>query len=117
LDFDKDGCYPAPAIGADGTINGGLNIGGDVNGECRDAPDLDNTNAYSRSKCNNGWCAVMYGYYFEKDQKATGVVGPSGGHKHDWERVVVWVQGETRLDRRVPTRRLVLADAGQEPVA
>ncbi|MGW2327670.1 NPP1 family protein [Streptomyces sp. NPDC001700] len=85
-DYDTDGCYPTPAIGPDGTLNGGLNPSGAPNGQCRDAPDLDNTNGYARSKCNNGWCAVMYGLYFEKDQASV------GGHRHDWEHVVVWVQ-------------------------
>lgn len=93
MDYDKDGCYPTPAIGSDGTINPGLNLGGDVNGNCRDESDLDNTNAYSRSKCNNGWCAYMYAFYFEKDQVS---LGPgSAGHKNDWEDVVVWVHDDT----------------------
>ena len=57
------------------------------NGHCRDSWDLDNTNAYSRVKCNNGWCAYMYALYFEKDQAA---LGPgSAGHRNDWEHVVV----------------------------
>jgi hypothetical protein len=56
--------------------------------------DLDDANVYSRSKCNNGWCAYMYAYYFEKDQMAS---GPVGGHKHDWEHVVVWVQNGTPM--------------------
>ncbi|WP_245997535.1 NPP1 family protein [Streptomyces armeniacus] len=89
FDYDKDGCYPTPAISADGTLNPGLDLGGDVNGNCRDAHDLDNTNSYARSKCDNGWCAYMYALYFEKDQAA---LGPgSAGHKHDLEHVVVWV--------------------------
>jgi hypothetical protein len=89
-DYDTDGCYPTPAIGPDGTINPGLGMGGDVNGQCRDSWDLDNTNGYARYKCNNGWCAIIYGLYFEKDQVS---LGPgSAGHRHDWEHVVVWVQ-------------------------
>lgn len=93
MDYDKDGCYPTPAIGPDGRINPGLKMGGAVNGNCRDESDLNNTNAYSRSKCNNGWCAYMYGFYFEKDQV---LVGPgSPGHTHDWEHVVVWVHDNT----------------------
>lgn len=91
IDFDTDGCYSTPAIGPDGTLNPGLDLGGDVNGNCHDASDLANTNTYSRSKCNNGWCAYMYSYYFEKDQALPGGIG---GHKHDWEDVVVWVQGD-----------------------
>ncbi|MEU6222932.1 NPP1 family protein [Streptomyces sp. NPDC047042] len=89
-DYDTDGCYPTPAIGPDGTINGGLNPTGSLSGECHDTSDLDNTNGYSREKCNNGWCAIMYGLYFEKDQAVAG--SSIGGHRHDWEHVVVWVQ-------------------------
>ncbi|MGW1818482.1 NPP1 family protein [Streptomyces sp. NPDC002125] len=91
-DYDTDGCYPTPAIGPDGTIAAGLNTTGAVNGSCRDAVDLDNTNGYARSKCNNGWCAVMYGLYFEKDQAVAG--SGLGGHRHDWEHVVVWIQDD-----------------------
>ena len=92
FDYDSDGCYPTPAIGRDGTIAPGLALGGHMNGQCRDSWDLDNVNAYSRVKCNNGWCAYMYDLYFEKDQAA---FGPgSAGHRHDWEHVVVWVQGD-----------------------
>lgn len=35
-DYDGDGCYATAAIGADGTINPGLKLGGDVNGHCHD---------------------------------------------------------------------------------
>lgn len=85
-DYDTDGCYPTPAIGANGAVNGGLNPSGALNGGCHDLADLNNTNGYARYKCNNGWCAILYGLYFEKDQATI------GGHRHDWEHVVVWVQ-------------------------
>ncbi|MEE1742573.1 NPP1 family protein [Streptomyces sp. BE147] len=92
FDYDGDGCYPTPAIGTDGTIAPGLRTTGAVNGSCHDAEDLDNTNGYARHKCDNGWCAIMYGLYFEKDQAVAG--SGLGGHRHDWEHVVVWVQGD-----------------------
>ncbi|MFE2101285.1 NPP1 family protein [Streptomyces sp. PTD9-10] len=95
FDYDTDGCYPTPAIGPDGTVNGGLKPTGALNGSCHDASDLANTNSYSRHKCNNGWCAYLYGLYFEKDQALPG--SSIGGHRHDWEHVVVWVQdGQVR---------------------
>ncbi|MYZ10455.1 hypothetical protein GT028_24295 [Streptomyces sp. SID2999] len=95
FDYDTDGCYSTPAIGPDGTVNPGLNPTGALNGNCRDASDLDNTNGYSRAKCNNGWCGYLYGLYFEKDQALPG--SSIGGHRNDWEHVVVWVQdGQTR---------------------
>jgi hypothetical protein len=88
-DYDTDGCYAVAAIAPDGTINEGLNNTGAVNGNCHDAPDLDRSQTYSRSKCNNGWCAIAYASYFEKDQN---VNGPgNSGHRHDWEHVVSYV--------------------------
>ena len=80
---------------------------------CHDPSDLDNTNGYSRYKCNNGWCAIMYDLYFEKDQAVAG--SSLGGHRHDWEHVVVWVQDDQaqyvstsahgELQRRTPRPR------------
>ncbi|KAF3353829.1 3-phenylpropionate/cinnamic acid dioxygenase subunit alpha [Verticillium dahliae VDG1] len=49
----------------------------------RDLADLDNTNVYSRQRCNSGWCAYMYDYYFEKDH------ADIGAHKHDWEHIII----------------------------
>lgn len=87
-DYDGDGCYATAAIGTDGTLNPGLSLGGDVNGHCHDSAQLNNSNTYSREKCNNDWCAVVYASYFEKDQAT---LGPAAiGHTHDWEHVVVW---------------------------
>ncbi|MFJ4323125.1 NPP1 family protein [Streptomyces tricolor] len=92
-DGDGDGCYATAAIGSDGTVNPGLKLGGDVNGHCHDSAQLANANTYAREKCNNGWCAVMYASYFEKDQAT---LGPAAiGHTHDWEHVVVWVKDDT----------------------
>jgi hypothetical protein len=90
-DYDTDGCYPTPAIGPTGTLNGGLKPTGALNGQCRDQSDLDNTNGYARYKCNNGWCAYAYALYFEKDQVLANI---ESGHRHDWEHVVVWVQSD-----------------------
>ena len=88
-DYDTDGCYATAAIGPDGTIATGLKTTGAVNGSCRDQWDLDSSQTYARSKCNNGWCAIVYASYFEKDQAVAG--SGLGGHRHDWEHVVSWV--------------------------
>ncbi|KAJ0160371.1 hypothetical protein CTA2_8090 [Colletotrichum tanaceti] len=91
MDFDMDSCYNTPAVGRDGDLNPGLSVCGTfaTAGGCRDGPDLGNSNVYSRARCNGGWCAYMYGYYFEKDQMSLCL-----GHTHDWEHVVVFVEGE-----------------------
>jgi lysophospholipase L1-like esterase len=92
MSYDVDGCYPSVAVGADGTLNPGLETTGAVNGSCRDASDLENSNMYARSRCNtNGWCAHKYGLYFQKDQ-TTGVGCSKCGHRHDWEHIVVWTK-------------------------
>lgn len=91
FDYDGDGCYPTAAIGPDGTLNPGLGVkesDGPDDG-CHDEADLDNSNSYARSKCDNGWCAYMYALYFELDWAA-----PAAGHRHDLEHVVVWVNEE-----------------------
>lgn len=86
LDFDSDGCYNTAAISPDGTTNPGKGATGTPQGGCRDPPQLQNSNAYSRKRCNNGYCAIMYEYFFEKDQ----AIGGSflGGHRFDWENIV-----------------------------
>ncbi|KAI1769102.1 secreted protein [Hypoxylon sp. FL1150] len=94
MDFDTDGCYNTPAIGPNGDINPGLdNDNAGLSSDCRDPSDLSNTNVYSRARCNNGWCAYMYDYYFEKD-----VAIPNfpfdPGHRNDWEHIVVFVQDD-----------------------
>ena len=90
MDYDRDGCYPTPAIGPDGRVNPGLKPSGSLSENCRDASDLNNTNAYARSCCGpSGWCGHLYGFYFEKDQVVAGF--DPFGHRHDWEHVIVWV--------------------------
>ncbi|KAK6950238.1 hypothetical protein Daesc_008564 [Daldinia eschscholtzii] len=94
MDFDTDGCYNTPAIDANGNINPGLdheNTG--LSSDCHDPSDLTNNNVYSRARCNNGWCAYLYDYYFEKDVAIPNVpLDP--GHRNDWEHVVVFVQND-----------------------
>ncbi|MGW2036223.1 NPP1 family protein [Streptomyces sp. NPDC001761] len=93
VDYDTDGCYNVPAIGPDGTISQGLDHNNTTtSADCHDKSDLDNTNAYSRQRCNLGWCIYLYDYYFEKDVAADD--SDIGGHTHDWEHVAVWVKDD-----------------------
>lgn len=92
LDFDTDGCYNTAAISPDGTCNPGHKATGTPQGDCRDPHQLQNSNVYSRRRCNNGICAVMYENYFEKDQAVSGSF--LGGHRHDWENIVVFAKGD-----------------------
>ncbi|KGI81406.1 hypothetical protein IL38_10605 [Actinopolyspora erythraea] len=89
FDYDGDGCYPSVAVGADGTLNTGLNNSGALDGQCHDPSDLANSNVYARAKRDNGWQAYLYDMYFQKDQAVPGL--DAFGHRHDIEHVVVWV--------------------------
>ncbi|KAL6849118.1 hypothetical protein ACO1O0_008648 [Amphichorda felina] len=92
IDFDKDGCYNTAAVDPDGNVNEGHEATGTPEGDCRDAHQLENSNVYSRARCNNGYCGILYEYYFEKDQTVSGTF--AGGHKHDWENIVVFVKDD-----------------------
>ncbi|KAI0131132.1 necrosis inducing protein-domain-containing protein [Daldinia grandis] len=91
-DFDTDSCYNTAAISPDGQINPGMdhNYSGPSE-NCRNSARLDNNNVYSRKRCNNGWCAFIYDYYFEKDVAVPYVID-AGGHRNDWEHVIVFVK-------------------------
>ncbi|KAK3988711.1 necrosis inducing protein [Cladorrhinum sp. PSN332] len=86
LDFDGDACYNTAAIDKDGrSLNEGIETnGGGSSSMCRGGR-LGRSQAYVRQRCNHYWCAYLYGYYFEKDEGLA-----AGGHKHDWEHVIVW---------------------------
>jgi len=82
LDYDKDSCYNVAAIDGSGNLNEGFAVLTST-GKCRTADRLTQTNVYVRNKCNHGWCAYVYDYYFEVDNP---------GHRHDWEHIVVFLQ-------------------------
>lgn len=44
-----------------------------------------------RSNSSGNHYALMYSWYFPKDEPSTGL-----GHRHDWEGVIVWLSESTR---------------------
>ncbi|KAH8680485.1 necrosis inducing protein-domain-containing protein [Ilyonectria robusta] len=88
LDFDSDRCYNTAAMDPSGRINSGKGATGTPYGQCCDPPQLDNSKACSRKRCNNGYCTVIYEYCFEKDQAVGGSC--AGGHRHGWDNIVVF---------------------------
>ncbi|KYK54400.1 FG-GAP repeat domain containing protein [Drechmeria coniospora] len=88
VDFDTDSCYNVPAIGMDGHIDRGRSRHESNTEGCRDEFDLDHSNVYSRQRCNNGWCAYVYDYFFEKDIGDRICIG----HQYDWEHIIVWTK-------------------------
>lgn len=91
------GCVPFPAVQADGRWSGGLESTGSANGGC--SSNLGQV--YGRavkvhgSPLGRDVCAVMYAWYFPKDGNVF------SGHRHDWENIVVWLDGCARDSRPV----------------
>ncbi|XEC95934.1 NPP1 family protein [Paenibacillus tarimensis] len=77
-----NGCVPFPAVDAQGNTNGGLKPTGAPEGGC----SKNTGQIYARSAWYNGVWAIMYAWYFPKDEASPGM-----GHRHDWEGIVVWV--------------------------
>ncbi|MCM5689485.1 NPP1 family protein, partial [Sinorhizobium meliloti] len=61
------GCVPFPAVDADGNVSGGLKPSGMASGGCSRSPGQ----IYVRAGEYNGQCAVMYSWFFPKDQNQT----------------------------------------------
>ncbi|KAL1582221.1 hypothetical protein WHR41_09071 [Cladosporium halotolerans] len=80
------GCASYPAVSASGQVGGGLQNSGGPSSGCNDGR---NGQTYVRGAFHNGRYAIMYAWYFPKDQISAG--GANGGHRHDWESVVVWI--------------------------
>ncbi|KAJ6578720.1 putative NPP1 domain protein [Mycena vulgaris] len=84
--FVVNGCVPFPAVDAAGNTNAGLNPTGASNGGCSSSTGQ----IYVRSGTSGGRTALMYSWYFPKDEPSTGL-----GHRHDWEGVIVWLSSAT----------------------
>ncbi|KAF7195833.1 NLP effector protein 3 [Pseudocercospora fuligena] len=95
LDFDEDVCYYTAAVDEMGDINPGLPNKDQKHSHCRHPDRLENLNVYVRQRCNGGWCAYLYDYYAEMDNPPA--LSTVGGHRNEWEHVVVWTK-YTQLD-------------------
>lgn len=73
-------CEPFPAVDAAGNTSGGLKPSGSITGGCSRSVGQ----VYSRMAHYYDLCAIMYAWYFPKDQWIS-------GHRHDWESIVVWL--------------------------
>ena len=84
------GCQSYPAVSSTGQVGGGLQNSGSPSGGCNDPA---NGQTYVRGAWYKGRYAIMYSWYFPKDQTTAG--GANGGHRHDWENVVIWIDNRT----------------------
>ncbi|KAF9870607.1 necrosis- and ethylene-inducing protein [Colletotrichum karsti] len=80
------GCQPYPAVADNGDTSGGLQDTGSATGGCRDQAKGQ---TYARAGVVDGKTCIMYSWYFPKDHPTSGDV--AGGHRHDWENIVVCV--------------------------
>ncbi|KAF4317833.1 hypothetical protein BBO99_00007747 [Phytophthora kernoviae] len=82
--FINNGCHPYPAVNGNGDTSGGLKPSGSESAGCKGSGY--GSQVYGRSTWYNNVWAIMYSWYFPKDNPVTGM-----GHRHDWEHVVVWI--------------------------
>lgn len=68
------------------THSGGLNPTGGSSDGCSSSTGQ----VYSRSGTYNGKFAIMYAWYWPKDEPSDGI-----GHRHDWESAVVWLSAQS----------------------
>ncbi|KAF3004404.1 hypothetical protein E8E13_010211 [Curvularia kusanoi] len=90
------GCQPYTAADDAGNVSGGLQDTGNVSAGCRD-PNKGQT--YARAAWHKGKFGIMYAWYFPKDQPNAGNV--VGGHRHDWENIVVWIDNPDNASPRI----------------
>ncbi|KAL1799085.1 hypothetical protein ACET3X_003122 [Alternaria dauci] len=90
------GCQPYTAVDDRGNTSGGLQDTGNVSAGCR---DQNKGQTYARAAWHRGKFAIMYAWYWPKDQPAAGNV--VGGHRHDWESVVVWLDNPANTNPRI----------------
>ncbi|KAF4759708.1 hypothetical protein N7455_001866 [Penicillium solitum] len=84
-----NGCVPFPAVDVSGNTNAGLKPSGSSNGGCSSSTGQ----IYVRSGTSGGKNALMYSWYFPKDEPSTDL-----GHRHDWEGVIIWLSDATSTD-------------------
>lgn len=76
--------------------SGGLQDTGSSEGGCRDP---NKGQIYTRGAWYKGRFGIMYAYYFPKDAPISGNV--AGGHRHDWENLVVWIDNPANANPRI----------------
>ncbi|KAI0134645.1 necrosis inducing protein [Xylariales sp. AK1849] len=89
--YRVNGCDPYPAVDADGNTNEGLSPTGDPAGDCTNSTGQ----IYARSETYNDTFAIMYSWYWPKDEPSELESLLGVGHRHDWENVVVWLSAES----------------------
>jgi hypothetical protein len=93
FDIDTDSCLFSAGISRTGAQNGGLKPSGSLTGSCRNSNFLSLSNLYHRYACitsgSTKYCGHFFAVYALKDQIVDGV---ESGHRHDWEKVIVWTE-------------------------
>ncbi|KAL2061925.1 hypothetical protein VTL71DRAFT_7303 [Oculimacula yallundae] len=85
------GCQVMTAVNANGDTSGGLKDTGNPSAGCG---YTNRQQTYVRTAMHNGRFAIMYSWYWPKDQPIAGNV--AGGHRHEWENTVVWTTDPSR---------------------
>lgn len=108
FDFDTDVCFNVSAVDAAGNISPAASTYATrPPASCRNPDYLKTSNVYARSRCNNGYCARVYSYFWQSDFS----------HAYDWESVIVWTTDAGTASRVVGVTRGTHGEWDTRPVS
>ena len=90
--FTHGTCLPAASFNSEGELGGGLKAAGKMDGKCL---GYDAANIYTHSVEIGEQVVHIYALYYPKDGSTPNSVG---GHRHDWEHVLVWTTAGIATD-------------------
>ena len=89
------GCQFYAAVDEDGNWSGGLKPEGFAYNKNQGCSSTNNPQVYAReTKITSDIRAIMYAYFFPKDQGNYEVYDGPAGHRYDWEYVLVFVEND-----------------------
>ena len=87
----SSGCHSYPAVNTVGEFSGGLKPTGHDNGKCKGSGY--GSQVYGRSAWHQDKWAIMYAWYFPKDNR--------DDDRHDWEHIVVWLDNPAVANQKL----------------
>ena len=90
--FTDGTCLPASTFNSEGELGGGLKASGKMDGECL---GYDAANIYVQTAQVGEQKVYLYALYYPKDGSMPNSVG---GHRHDWEHVLIWTKDGVASD-------------------
>ncbi|CAH0491553.1 unnamed protein product [Peronospora farinosa] len=86
-------CHAYPVVSQEGYISGGLNPTGPSDGQCKG--NRYASQVYGRAAWYKGKYAIMYAWYFPKEQIK------DKGHRYGWQTCILWLNNPANKDPEI----------------